>query len=527
MRGQSLDQSEAPNLGGCPADVKHGALSGWTTDGGLALHDSWVAEAPLDWQRLVPEKLLHCLWYDPRWRPTRFRTLDGLPVTVHSPGRWNVHPGPDFQQASISFGDGERRRGDVEIHRYASGWTAHRHHLDPRYNNVILHVFLWNDRKDQAVSRADGRRVPQVALESYLPRPLLAYRTDVVLEDYPRRNVPFPGHCYATLRNLQPGQVGAFLDRAGDVRLRQRMWRWAPRLTEAGAEQAAYEAVMRGLGSTGHRQHFQELARAIPWQEAQGVLSGVKEPVRSQAAEALLLGLAGLLPDLEHARRFDDETRRYVHDLYEHWLGFPASVRQRAWHGVNWRQPNVRPANSPERRLAGMAHLLAGFRGTSFPQAAALLARGAPDGKSQPRDLCRALAAMFTCAGPSYWTRRARFGSRPVRPQHLIGAGRAITVVVDALLPTLLLYAQHHDDTALRDRVLSCYEAAPRQPDNHALRYMARRLLGDDPSLLPLINGARRQQGLLQVLMDHCGNDEGDCLGCDFPFTSPDRTVGA
>ena len=60
--------------------------------------------------------------------------------------------------------------------------------------------------------------------------------------------------------------------------------------------------------------------------------------------------------------------------------------------------------------------------------------------------------------------------------------------------------------------------AAPRLPDNHALRYMARRLLGDDPSLLPLVAGARQQQGLLQVLTDYCGNDEGDCQGCDFPL---------
>ena len=64
------------------------------------------------------------------------------------------------------------------------------------------------------------------------------------------------------------------------------------------------------------------------------------------------------------------------------------------------------------------------------------------------------------------------------------------------------------------------FQAAPRLPDNHALRYMARRLLGDDASLLPLVRGARQQQGLLQVLMDHCGNDEGDCRGCDFPLGS-------
>ena len=520
-----MDKPEAPNLGGSPLEVKHGDPSTWTEFGGLGLSDGWVAEAPLDWQRLIPEKLLHCLWYDPRWRPARFRTLDSRPAVVHSPGRWNVHPGPDFLQASITIGDGERQRGDVEMHRYASGWTAHRHHLDPRYDNVILHVFLWNDRKDRVATRADGQSIPQVAMENFLPRPLLSYRADVVLEDYPRRNVPFPGRCYETLRSAGPDQVRAFLDRAGDVRLRQRMWRWTSRLSETGPEQAAYEAVMRGLGSTGHRQHFQELARAIPWQEAQDCLAGVAASARRLAAEALLLGLAGLLPALDNANNFDDDTRRYVDDLRERWLGFPATIRQRAWHTINWRQPNVRPANSPERRLAGMACLLAGFHGTTIFDVGVTLIREAASGNSKPRDLCRALTSLFACAGPSYWTRRTRFGSRPGRAQHLIGAGRALTVVVDALLPMLSLYARHHADTSLSDAVLSCYAAAPRLPDNHALRYMARRLLGDDASLLPLIKGARQQQGLLQVLMDHCGNDEGDCLGCDFPLAGPARAV--
>ena len=490
-----METPEAPNLGGSPVEVKNGGLPAWTAESRLGLNDGWIAEAPLDWQRLIPEKLLHCLWYDPRWRPARFLTLDGRPVTVHSPGRWNVHPGPDFRQASITIGDGERQRGDVELHRHASGWTAHRHHLDPRYDNVILHVFLWSDRRDQAVTRADGQSIPQVAMEDFLPRPLLAYRADVVLEDYPRRSVPFPGRCYGTLRSAGPDQVRAFLNRAGDVRLRQRMWRWVGRFSEAGPQQAAYEAVMRALGSTGHRQHFQELARAVPWQEAQDCLAVSAASQRQQAAEALLLGLAGLLPSIDHTDRFDDETRRYLDNLHGRWFGFPPTVRQRAWHAVNWRQPNVRPANSPERRLAGMACLLSGFRNATFIDAGLSLLQEAKAGHGRPRALCLALTSMFVCAGPSYWSGRACFGSRPVRSQHLIGSGRALTVVVDALLPILLLYAQHQGDGCLRDAVLSCYEAAPRQPDNHALRYMARRLLGDDATLLPLIEGRANNRG--------------------------------
>ena len=91
---------------------------------------------------------------------------------------------------------------------------------------------------------------------------------------------------------------------------------------------------------------------------------------------ASLFGVAGLLPDLDHAGRFDDATQRYVEDLYAYWLGFPAAVRQRAWHTVNWRQPNVRPANSPERRLAGMACLLDACHGTTLIDVGASLCGG-------------------------------------------------------------------------------------------------------------------------------------------------------
>jgi hypothetical protein len=47
---------------------------------------------------------------------------------------------------------------------------------------------------------------------------------------------------------------------------------------------------------------------------------------------------------------------------------------------------------------------------------------------------------------------------------------------------------------------------------------MHHRLLGNDPTLLGLVAGARQQQGLLQLFTDFCGNDEGNCQGCDFPL---------
>jgi hypothetical protein len=482
---------------------------------------AWVAEAPVSWHRTIPEKLVRCLWFDQRWRPSPLRTLDGREVVVHSPGRWNLQAGPDFQQASIAFADGVRHRGDVEIHRYASGWTAHRHHLDGRYNNVILHVFLWNDRQVPEVRRADGQLVPQVALEQFLPRPLAAYQADIVLEDYPYKATHVHGRCYETLQQLAHQEVCEVLDRAGDTRLQQRVWRWSCREGEVGLMQVMYEAVLRALGSTGHRQHFQALARTVSWDELQRCLGSIPIPERGLAAEALLLGLAGMLPyNTGTCGTMDAETRQYVLVLQDYWHTFPAAIQQCAWHDMNWRQPHVRPANTPERRLAGMAQILAHYHGTSLFDAAVTLCHSSyRDRAAQPvRTLVRSLARLLHVPTRSYWTRRTHLGGRISKGQRLIGIQQAGTVVIDAILPVLMLYAQHSADAALCAHLLACYHTAPLLPDNHLLRYMHHRMLGNDPALLELVAGARQQQGLLQLFTDFCGNDEGNCQGCDFPL---------
>ncbi len=463
--------------------MPHPAMS-WHTLYPTMPASAWVAEAPATWHRTIPEKLVRCLWFDQRWRPSPLRTLDGREVIVHSPGRWNLQAGPDFQQASIAFVDGIRQRGDVEIHRYASGWTAHRHHLDERYNNVILHVFLWNDRQASEVRRADGR-------------------------------------CYETLQRFGPQEVCGVLDRAGDTRLQQRVWRWSRREGEVGLMQVMYEAVLRALGSTGHRQHFQALARTVSWDELQRCLGSIPIQERGLAAEALLLGIAGMLSyNTYMCGTMEAETRQYVMTLQDYWHTFPADIQQCAWHDMNWRQPHVRPANTPERRLAGMAQILAHYHGTSlFDAAVALSHTSYRDRAARPvRMLSHALARLLDVPTLSYWTRRAHLGGRINKGQRLIGTQRAHTVVLDAMLPVLMLYAQHSADAALREHLLACYHTAPLLPDNHVLRYMHHRMLGNDPALLGLVIGARQQQGLLQLFTDFCGNDEGNCQGCDFPL---------
>ena len=482
----------------------------------------WVAEASEPFVQDIPEKLVSCMWFDPRWRPATFATLEGRAFTVLSPGQWNRQAGPDFRQAVIHYADGERCQGDVEIHRAASGWTAHRHHLDERYNRVILHVILRQDRTATRVVRADGQSIPQVRLTDWLPHPLSVYRTEISPDDYPHKHAPRIGHCYTVLQALAPQDVQRFLERAGESRLQRRIGRWAGRAREVGVPQTLYEAIFRSLGAAGYRQSFQTFARHVAWRDAQRCLEGVPMRNRRVAAEALLLGMAGMLaPAVAAAADFDAETRAYIALLQEHWKAFPAAMTQRAWEQVNWRFPHVRPANTPERRLAGMAQLLARYHDADLAQVGKA---GCRDGlgqtaSSMARSVRKALLEMCSTPEMSYWSCRARFGARPIKAQRLIGGQRALTLAIDAILPLLLLEAGEQGDARLQDALLACFRLAPRLPDNAIIRDMERRLLGENPTLLALVTRACHQQGLLQVFEDYCSHDDGDCQGCNFPLS--------
>ena len=78
---------------------------------------------------------------------------DGRVYRLLFAGRPGGNAGPDIRDAvlqDVSSDEAFSRRedwktGDVEFHIRTSDWIRHQHHLDPRYNQVILHVVLVYD----------------------------------------------------------------------------------------------------------------------------------------------------------------------------------------------------------------------------------------------------------------------------------------------------------------------------------------------------------------------------------------------
>ena len=111
------------------------------------------------------------LEFQHRWvQSTRLNGCVTPFLQVVSPGVLNRDAGPDFTNATVRM-DGLLWHGNIELHLNANDWYLHQHHLDPAYNNVILHVVLEGEAPVQTQS---GAWVPTIKMshEAFLTQSL-------------------------------------------------------------------------------------------------------------------------------------------------------------------------------------------------------------------------------------------------------------------------------------------------------------------------------------------------------------------
>jgi hypothetical protein len=145
-------------------------------------------------------------------------------------------------------------------------------------------------------------------------------------------------------------------------------------------------------------------------------------------------------------------------------------------------QHSGRPANHPARRLAGLARLLVRQRAlfADAPDIAAWLAL-------TPRELI------------------AAFSAPP-----LIGRGRAIELLTNAVLPWTAALAAQLERADLAEQAFERYAELPRPARYGALAFLEQNLHDGGKPLAP---GARQQQGLLALYKSEC--TQGGCGRCE------------
>lgn len=443
----------------------------------LALHEP-------QGDRHVPERFVQDLWRTQRFLAQGLTTTSGRAVTVLAPGRHNHDTGPDFRDARLLL-DGEEHLGDVEVHTTSGDWLAHRHHQDPRYDRVILHVTLFTDVWTGHLARSDGATLPEIDLLPLLPAALRR-----MVHDFHTRTDDAPA-CASRWGTVPEALRAGWVARLGRERLEARCREATVHCRrEADLERVLYEFLFAGLGYAKNTGAMAALTRQVSLAQARGL----PDP---RDREALFLGAAGLLPAPADLLRSDRVTADYAIDLSDRWhrlrllLGLEPLSRQ------EWLFFRLRPANFPTLRLAQGAAWFGGPEG--------LLTAGVLDRLweilSTPRPL-PVLRRLLRAHPGAFWETHYRLDRATRRRPALLGAERVDALLLNAVAPVLLALCDRRG-AAQRARVFDLVATLPHRPDVVTRRYGA---LGSPP------RNAFEAQGYHQLYKTRCR--EARCLDC-------------
>jgi hypothetical protein len=408
----------------------------------------------------------------------------------------------------LSLGENGQRliTGSVEVHLKCADWWAHGHHADPRYNNVALHVVLWQVGA-RPITRADGVSVPTLVLADYITMPtgeLLRKVSPLV----PNLGTLSEEPCWQRTQDWPIERLLKPIEAAGDARLLAKAAAMEADLEVIGsADEVFYRGLMDALGYSANREPMRALADALPISQLLTLPLGRDEAERVTLLEAVLLGAGGLLPSQRpDLGTLDWLSQQYTDEIDALWRAHASAL------GLStdkppvrgWVVDRVRPANAPPRRLAAAARLLARLLWERGGMLAPFLASA--NTTSSPEEPGKKWTKLLTVPGDGYWATHSDFG-RPLsgkgtEEMALVGNSRAADMVVNILLPVLIAQAELEDKPDVYEAVLAVYAKYPKLSENKITRAMAGEALGPDRK--KAISTARHQQGLIHLYRLYC-----------------------
>jgi len=443
----------------------------------------------------LPESLIVKIWQQQLLGKTNLATEEGEPIRIIYPGRINDDQGADLLDAAITTSQG-LLKGDIEVHVKSSDWRAHRHHQDPTYNRVILHVVMRRNT-EATTNLQNGGKVPILALDKYMGSPAsqwanLVYSPAIL-------NM----HSYHAIERLPPGIISGFLDSAGEARFLAKAAKFQTDLSQMEAGQSLYQGIMCALGYSKNKLPFLELARRLPLQILESLTqSKISDEECLARQQALLLGTAGLLPSQRpgwHQKNKIDDRR--LEELEKLWISIPQTE---VMSENNWHLFKVRPSNFPVRRIVAMSYLTLRYREKGILDGVVAKIKEIAASKEHHR-LEKAL--LITTSG--YWASHFDFGAGSrLRIPTLLGHGRAADIAVNVLLPFTFAWSKLTAQPELARKAFALYCHYPKLVVNTVERHMSKQL-GLNANL---VNSARRQQGLIHIYNTLCS--QGKCHCC-------------
>lgn len=498
------------------------------SDNNLDEQQNIVCDAPSHETKIIikiKEDLVRCIWYGLHFKNDLLLTEDGTRIEILSPGWWNVEDGPDFNHAEILFSGKGLEKGDVEIHVNANDWNKHGHNLQDTYNNVCLHVVLWNEGETHFVYSKNGSRIPQLALHQYLNTELDELFETIDVKEYPENINTNAGLCQKSFTDneLNKKSLGLFLDYAGDERMLSKAQRYNKSLKTGTFEQILYEALMETLGYKNNKDQFLRLANVLPFKDLQEIV-----PIDMDYNDKVLYiqsafyGMAGLLPcqlRKKDQNSFDQDSSDYIKKLENLWDSeIYIRLNKQPLDGNIWQFSKSRPTNFPTRRLAAMSHLVTKSLNNGLVALFMEIfekTESYQDRNKNCKAVKKGIESIFLEIFDDYWSFYYTFGGkRSTAAERLIGKDRVSEILINNIIPILLLYAKNNENIDLEKRLHFVYQTHPKLSSNYITKFMANRIFGHEKDSTEIVYNARRQQGLHQIFKDFCDSDNFLCKEC-------------
>lgn len=386
--------------------------------------------------------------------------INGREVNVIDVGDRNVHDGPDFLLARIRI-DGLEWVGDVEIHKKSSMWYEHRHHKDPRYQTIILHVVLENDRE---VVDASGKKVLTALF--VIDDELLGQLDKLDLSNDALR-------CMPELSFVDSSKIHQHFSDLLNSRLSRKLNDLILRSSDSHVNTIFYRTLMRYMGAFQNNDVMEIVASSLPYIYLKKHAGDIK------ALEAMLLGQSGLIKE-PVSDEYSAELLTEYHFYKEKFGLIPINVK--------FSYLRLRPSSFPARRLAIIAQLI--HREDDLLSAIIHLQKDK-------------IIHLLSLPPSRYWTDHIALGRSSDRIMGGIGIQTLTTLIINVVVPTAYYYARQIGDNNLALNALDWLDDLPAEKNRYLSIFEQNGFKG---------SSAADTQAMLELYHSYCAPYK--CLSC-------------
>jgi len=410
------------------------------------------------------EQILYFVWKYKLYNQKELQTESGEKIEILSLGIQNFDAGADFINAKIKIAN-VIWAGNIEIHLRSSDWYAHKHHENPAYNNVILHIVY---EYDKDIFNRKNEKIPTLVLKP----------DDVLLKKYQK----LVGKddilsCKDDLNLIDGFKLKMWLNNVLFERLNEKTSIIKDKLqrNKNNWEETFYQIVARNFGFKLNAEPFERLAMSLPLKFL------AKHHDNLLQIEALLFGQAGFLNEENNNEYYLQLKREYTH------LSKKFSLKPIEKH--NWKFLRTRPVNFPTIRIAQFAKLI--------HRSAGLFSK-----IIDAKDI-DSIKNLFKADVSDFWKNHYTFDKSSKEKEKTLGETSVDNILINTIIPFLFLYGEAKDNQVLKDRAINFLEKI-KQENNKITR------LWKDAGIK--IPNAFFSQAIIQQTNNYC--KKGKCLDC-------------